>query len=232
MMIKFIFLDLDDTLLDFHRSEAEAIRKTLAAVSGEIPSDDVIQRYSEINDAQWKRLERGELTIPEVRLVRFEILFDELGWSVDPVTAHETYERFLCDGHHMMDGAFAMLERLYGLYPLYIASNGTPYMQKKRIADAGIAHFFKDIFISGELGAVKPQKAFFDACFARAPQLDPKEGIIFGDSLTSDIRGGQVAGMRTCWFNPSKKAGRDDIIPDFEIETHEAFFAVLDALSE
>jgi len=226
-MIEFVFLDLDDTILDFHRSEAEAIRRTLAEVSGEMPSDGVIQRYSEINDAQWKRLERGELTIPEVRLVRFEILFGELGWDVDPMTAHETYERFLCDGHDTVDGALPMLERLFGAYSLYIASNGTPYMQKKRIADAGIGHFFKEIFISGELGAVKPQRAFFDACAARIPQFDPARAIILGDSLTSDILGGKNAGMRTCWFNPHGKAARADIVPDFEIARPDAFFDVL-----
>ena len=73
-----LLIDLDDTLLDFHKGEYNAVKKALAQMG--LPStDELARRYSEINDAQWKRLERGELTIPEVRLVRFEILFDELG---------------------------------------------------------------------------------------------------------------------------------------------------------
>ena len=77
-MIKTIFLDLDDTILDFHRAEAQAIRKTLATLLGEEPTEEVVQLYSAINNAQWKRLEKGELTIEEVKLVRFALLFEQL----------------------------------------------------------------------------------------------------------------------------------------------------------
>ena len=44
-MIKFIFLDLDDTILDFHRSEAVALSKTLQSLNVE-PTEAVITRYS------------------------------------------------------------------------------------------------------------------------------------------------------------------------------------------
>ena len=229
-MIEFIFLDLDDTLLDFHASEAWAIRKALSSLHGCSVDEDVIRRYSEINEAQWKRLERGELTIPEVRLVRFEILFSELGWSYSPMEAQETYEAFLCDGHDTVDGAIGLLERLYGKYALYIASNGTSYMQKKRISDAGMTKYFADVFISEEMGAPKPSQAFFDACFARIPRFDPAKAIILGDSLTSDIKGGLGAKIKTCLFNPQKKAGRADIVPDFEIASLDAFCDVLEVL--
>lgn len=228
-MIDFVFLDLDDTLLDFRAGEACAIRRALSELRGAAVDEAVIRRYSEINDAQWKRLERGELTIPEVRLVRFEILFAELGWSCSPDDAQATYERYLCDGHDTVRGAEALLDALYGKYALYIASNGTSYMQKKRIADAGLSHYFKDVFISEEMGAPKPKRAFFDACFARIPHFDPARAIILGDSLTSDIAGGKGAGIRTCLYNPYRKPGRADIVPDFEIDRLDAFCDVLDA---
>ena len=229
-MIKFVFLDLDDTILDFHRSEANAIRRTLRALSGQEPSYATVKRYSEINDAQWKRLELGELTAEEVKLVRFALLFRELGWELSPTAARDTYEEFLSEGHDVFDGAMAFLERLSERYPLYLASNGAPMMQRRRIADAGIDCFFREIFISGELGAVKPQRAFFDACFARIPQFAPQEGIILGDSLTSDIQGGRDAGMHTCRFNPQRIPGCADIVPEFEIAHYDAFFEILDSL--
>ena len=47
--------------------------------------------------------------------------------------------------------------------------------------------------------------------------FDPETTLIVGDSLTSDIRGGLNAGIKTCWFNPKRKVGRPDIVPDFEI---------------
>ena len=217
-------------MLDFHRTEEVAIRQTLCELLGEEPSDEVVRRYSEINDAQWKRLERGELTIPEVRLTRFEILFHELGRGGAPYAAQSLYDGFLNEGHDLIEGAVAFLERLYPRYPLYLASNGSSQMQRRRISAAGIDRFFKDIFISAELEAVKPQRAFFDACFAKIPQFDPQRSILLGDSLTSDIRGGNDAGMHTCWFNPHKKVGREDIVPEFEVATYDAFFDVLDAL--
>jgi len=82
---------------------------------------------------------------------------------------------------------------------------------------AGIRPYFKGVFISQELGADKPSKAFFDACFAAIPDFHPEEAAMVGDSLTSDIRGGSNAGLRTVWFNPLGKEPRADIRPSYTI---------------
>ena len=70
-----------------------------------------------------------------------------------------------------------------------------------------------------EAGAFKPSRAYFDYCFARIPDFDPSVTAIVGDSLTSDILGGQQAGIQTIWFNPAGKAGRPEIRPDAEIRS-------------
>ena len=51
-----------------------------------------------------------------------------------------------------------------------------------------------------------------------------------GDSLTSDILGGQNAGIATCWVNPNHKASRDDIRVDYEIEALSQLEALLEGL--
>ena len=51
-----------------------------------------------------------------------------------------------------------------------------------------------------------------------------------GDSLTSDIRGGRNAGLRTCWFNPHGKPARADIVPDYEVSALEQLPALLETL--
>ena len=51
-----------------------------------------------------------------------------------------------------------------------------------------------------------------------------------GDSLTSDIRGGRNAGLRTCWFNPDKKPAREGIVPDYEFSALEQLPPLLAAL--
>ena len=103
-------------------------------------------------------------------------------------------------------------------------------VQQGRIASAGIEPFFERIFLSEQIGAVKPAPAFFDACFAAIEDFDPARAIIVGDSLTSDILGGINAGIRTCWFNPHGKAARDDIRPDYTIASLEALPALLQRL--
>ena len=98
-----------------------------------------------------------------------------------------------------------------------IASNGAAAVQNPRLDDAGLRPYFKGIFISEEMGADKPSKAFFDACFAAIPGFRLEETVMVGDSLTSDIRGGSNAGLRTVWFNLLGKEPRADIRPSYTI---------------
>ncbi|MBR2926182.1 MAG: YjjG family noncanonical pyrimidine nucleotidase [Clostridia bacterium] len=228
-MIEFVFLDMDDTILDFHKAEAVALAKTLRAFGVE-PTEEVVQRYSEINALQWQRLERGELTRAQVKLYRFRYLFEELGVSVDAESVRVMYEEVLSHGHYYMEGAEALLSELHGKYKLYIASNGTTAVQKGRIESAGFAPLFDGIFLSEEIGYVKPQKEFFDACFATIPEFDPSRAIILGDSLTSDVQGGNNAGILSCWFNPKGKENRTDVVPSFEVRTLDAFSQLLTTL--
>ena len=80
-----------------------------------------------------------------------------------------------------------------------------------------IKHVMKDIFVSEDAGSQKPRKEYFDYCFRRMPGILPQEMILVGDSLSSDILGGNQAGTDTCWYNPAGLPGREDIRPDYEI---------------
>ncbi len=215
-MIKTVLLDLDDTILDFHKAEHIALSATLWEIGIE-PTKAVLDRYSEINQAHWKRLELGELTRSEVLHGRFTQLFSEMGVDGDCYEAQRIYEWKLGTGHYFLDGGQELLDTLYGKYDLYLASNGTDIVQTRRIASANIEHYFKDLFISQRLGHDKPKKEFFDAAFARIEGFDPNKTIIIGDSLTSDIKGGINAGIRTCWFNLHKTKNESGIIPDYEV---------------
>lgn len=217
-MIRNVFLDLDQTLFDFHRSEREAITRTLLHL-GISPSEETIATYSKINDAQWKRLERREISREEVLLGRFALLFDALSVVGDPAEARRFYERALSDSAYFIDGAEALLEDLFGKYDLYLASNGTDTVQTARIAKAGIEKYFKGIFISQRIGYDKPSRKYFDACFERIENFKRCETVIVGDSMSSDILGGRDAGIYTCLYNPEKKAHGGALSPDFEINS-------------
>ena len=228
-MVKSIFLDLDDTILDFRRAERRAISETLRQF-GIDPTPAVVDRYHELNRQQWELLEEGKLTRPQVLTRRFDLLFSELGVDRSSQEAQAAYETQLSQGHFFMPGARELLETLAPRYDLYLATNGTPVVQAGRIQSAGIAPYFKNIFISEKLGANKPSPAFFQACFAAIPNFDPAAALVVGDSLTSDIRGARNVGLRSCWYNPEDLPSRPDIVPDYTIHALEELPPLLERL--
>ena len=216
-MIRNVLFDLDDTLFDFHKAEKIALTKTLVHF-GIDPTEETLALYSAINAAHWKRLELGEISREEVKVGRYRELFKTIGVECDPVKATAYYESMLAIGHYFMPGAPELLEELYGKYRLYIVSNGTAKVQEGRIGSSGIAKYMDGIFISQILGANKPDKQFFDICFAEILDFSLSETVIIGDSLSSDIKGGINAGITTVWFNPKGIENDNDIKPDYIIK--------------
>lgn len=213
-----VFLDLDNTIFDFSKAERIALKKTLETL-GVDTSEKTLARYSVLNTAQWKLLEKGEITRQEVKVRRYRLLFDELGTEASAEEAAALYENLLGIGHFFMEGAEELLNELQGKYRLYLATNGTASVQKGRIASADLERYFDGIFISEEIGHDKPGKAYFEACFAQIPGFVKEKAVIVGDSLTSDIQGGINAGIRTIWFNPAGEPGDEAIVPDAEIRS-------------
>ena len=216
-MIRNVLFDLDDTLFDFHKAEKIALTKTLVHI-GIDPTEETLALYSTINAAHWKRLELGEISREEVKVGRYRELFKTIGVECDPVKATAYYESMLAIGHYFMPGAPELLEELYRKYRLYIVSNGTAKVQEGRIGSSGITKYMDGIFISQILGANKPDKQFFDICFAEIPDFSLSETVIIGDSLSSDIKGGINAGITTVWFNPKGIENDNDIKPDYTIK--------------
>ncbi|MBO5525749.1 MAG: YjjG family noncanonical pyrimidine nucleotidase [Clostridia bacterium] len=208
--MKYIFLDLDDTIFDFKKAEEIALRKTLSEFK--INADDrEIARYSSINQAQWELLQQGKLTRDEVKFRRFSIFLE--GTGVDPVPVANRYQDNLAIGHYFMDGAEELLSALHGKYKLYLASNGTKRVQMQRLASANILPLFDGVFLSEELGYEKPSPLFFEKAFASIRGFEKSEAVIVGDSLSSDVLGGKQAGIKTIWFS---RDGESDL-PDYTI---------------
>lgn len=216
-MFQTIFFDLDDTLLDFGAAETVAISKTFRDI-GLDPTPALIARYKELNEAQWEAFERGELSREAVLLRRFSLLFAELRLPIEAAPTEDRYRAYLGQGHYFVDGAVEILEYLAPKYDLYLASNGVAATQYSRLESAGISHFFREIFISETTGHHKPERAYFDYCFSHIPHADRARTLMIGDSLSSDIRGGINAGIRTCWFNPHQKPATPSLRPDYEIQ--------------
>ena len=228
-MFEYLFLDLDDTILDFQKAEHVALSKTLESF-GLNPTQEVLTRYNKINKAHWEALERKEMTRDQVLLGRFQMLFREFSVDADPEKVARSYEHNLGIGHWFLPGAEEAVTALSKKYKLYLASNGTASVQKGRMTSANLYRFFEKVFVSQEIGANKPSPEYFERCFAQIPGLDKAKAIIVGDSLTSDILGGQNAGIATCWVNPNHKERRPDIRVDYEIEALSQLEGLLEGL--
>ena len=224
---RFLFLDVDDTILDFTLTERAAYARTLASL-GIAPTPEILDRYHVINEHWWEVFERGEAGREEILLRRHEQLFSELGVVRDSALCEEIYRTNLAIGHYFVPGAPELLQYLYDRgYELYIASNGVARTQYSRLESAGIGHYFREIFISETTGHHKPERAYFDYCFARIPGFAQDRALLIGDSLSSDIRGGKAAGIHTCWFNRKGKAAPPELRPDYEIHSLDALYDLL-----
>ena len=195
-----IFFDLDNTLLDFYASEKNAIR-TVLGMHGLPNGEEEAKIYSDINLSYWKRYERGEIQREDIFENRFKTFLERMGLEGDTAKISEDYFHCLSAGHDLMDGAVHILEWLKNEgIRLYATTNGITLTQYKRVRDAGIEGYFDGIFVSEEVGAQKPSKAYFDHVLRNIPLVNKRNILIVGDSPSSDILGGINSGIDTCWF--------------------------------
>ncbi len=226
--MEFVLLDLDDTILDFRATEHRSISRLLETL-GVTPTEEIIHRYHVINLEHWKRLERGEITREQISN-RFDTLFAELGMSVSTQECEMLYRKFLSEGDEVLPGALEAMDILRKKYRLFAASNGTASVQDGRLRRTGVGEYFEKIFISEEIGANKPSPEFFARAFAQIEGFDPRKAMMVGDSQSSDILGGNNAGILTCWVNPRHYPRREGIRADYEIESIRELPALLEAL--
>lgn len=223
---KTLLFDVDNTLLDFDAAEKSALR-LLFEEQRILYTLELEDQYKKINQRLWKSFEEGKMDRDEVVNTRFTLLFKELGQAVDGVLLEKKYRSYLDEGHQLIEGALEFIHNLQQQYDLYIVTNGVSKTQQKRLRDSGLYPLFEDIFVSEDTGYQKPMKEYFDYVSARIPGYSAEETLIIGDSLSSDIKGGQQAGIDSCWFNPNKLSNRTDIVPTFEIQMLHELYKIL-----
>lgn len=227
---KALFFDVDDTLLDFRAAEREALRQLFENEQIEL-TPEMVQQYKKINQELWREFEDGKRSRDDVLNTRFAAFFKEYGKEVDGVIFENKYRGYLQEGHQLMDGALEIIMELKDHYDLYIVTNGDYATQDKRLRASGLQPLFKQIFVSEDTGYQKPMKEFFDYVFARIPNVSPDQGLIIGDSLNADIKGGLLYGLDTCWMNFDRKENHTGIVPTYEIQSLEELHQILAAIS-
>lgn len=226
MKKKFLLFDADRTLLDFAASEKKALAKTFAAYG--LPFTNAVYQWHLVNNAKlWEDYEKGLIDRKTVLYTRFVRLFDAFGYEGDGAAFEDDYRHNLDHACEVFPEAPAVIQTLSKTHLLYIVTNGVASTQQLRLRDSGLLPYFQEVFISELLGYQKPRKEFFDCCFARIPDFSPEEALIIGDSLTSDIKGGNLAGIETCWFNPNKEENLTDAKVDYEIHALQELLSLL-----
>ncbi len=199
-----LFLDLDNTLLDFTKAEAVAVSRVLKKHG--LPGDDTaVKAYSKINQSYWERFERNEIPKSMIFEGRFKTLLEYFGKKGDFSAIAKDYEKGLSDCYFKIEGADEILTYLKSKgYRLYATTNGLSSIQFKRIKNSGLGVYFDKVFVSEEAGHQKPEKEYFDYVIANIPEKDRSKMLIVGDSQSSDILAGINSGIDTCWFNPGE----------------------------
>ena len=181
-----VLLDVDDTLLDFHRAEREQVVATLRA-HGIAADADTAARFHVINDGLWKALERGETTRERLVVERFEILLAQLGAEGDARALSQDFFAGMPQRAYAIEGAADFLRTLCARGRTYAVTNGARALQRRRIAAAGLSSYFTDLFISDEIGHTKPSQGYVDYVKQHIPEFAPERAVYVGDSLTSDM---------------------------------------------
>lgn len=227
--IRVVLWDIDNTILDFLAAERAAIRKGFARLGLGECTDEMLAEYSDINRKYWEMLERGEIDKPRVLAGRFEEFFSNHGIPLDIVDAFNGhYQRDLAETICFFDNAYALLESLKGKVRQCAVTNGTKIAQTAKLRNSGLDRIFDDIFISEDVGAEKPSKEYFDKVFSAIGPVDKDEVLIVGDSLTSDMRGGNNAGILCCWYNPRHLENDQGLKLDYIIDDLNEVRGILD----
>ena len=217
-MIKVILWDVDGTLLDFKKSEYAAFKKCFEIFELGECTDEMIGRYSVLNKEYWEMLERGEISKAELLTGRFQDFFQRENIETDcAFEFNKEYQLLLGETICFCDNSYELLKSLKGRIKQYAVTNGTKVAQDKKLKNSGFDKIFDGVFISEEVGTEKPGKDFFDYVFQEIGNYEKDEVMIVGDSLTSDMQGGNNAGIVCCWYNPKKVPNTKNIKIDYEI---------------
>lgn len=228
-MAKFdtILWDVDQTLLDFKKSEDYAIRYCFRKF-GKEASDEAVAIYSRINEGFWKRIEKGEINRKDALVQRFEQLFQQIGeQDMDAGAFQKEYAEALGSVYYYLDDSYELVKNLRGKYRQYLVTNGVTLTQMKKLRLSGFDQLADGIFVSEQIGIPKPHKDFFEKCFSMIPGFCKEKAVIVGDSLSSDMRGGNNAGIATCWYNPEGLKNLSDVKIDYEIRNLKEIWDIL-----
>ena len=225
MKYKAVFVDIDDTLLDYIPCCREAFEHALNALEMSYDQtplsthqlaisnrDTLFNLFFDISGRLFSEAKHGLHTIAEVMDLyprEFVERMNELtnaGMNEEALqqrtdTFKHAFRAAWGRTHTLVPQAREMLETLHAKgYRLFAASNSFGHLQRSRLEQAGILSYFEDTYISMDIGYDKPDIRFYQESLRRAG-LQPAEVLMIGDSMTTDVLGAQAAGIDALFFD-------------------------------
>ena len=213
-----IFMDVDDTLLDFKECAREDVR-SCCLKNGITYSDDLFEFFLSRNVILWKRIEDGLLTVEELHRTRWAGIFHDLGIEADGPAFENDFIAGLRETSVPVKGAHEVMKYLYSNYKVFVVSNASNLQQSTRLGKAGLMQYVDGVFGALDIGHIKPSREYLDYCFAQLDGTKPQQTVIIGDSLNADISGGITYGLHTIWFNIRNVEPSDSTFPDYTIHS-------------
>ena len=213
---QYLLFDADNTLFDFDAANHNAFART-CEYCGLTYSEELYEFYESINRPLWQQLDRGEVTKEFLVVERFRRFLAAMNVEADPAECNRIQLAGLGSSTVLLPHALEVIETLSRTHKLYIVTNAVASVQRSRLANSAIAPYITAAFISEEAGAAKPSRAYFDYVFAHIEGITPENCLVIGDSLSSDIRGANNAGLPCCWYNLNSEPRPEDLTIDYEI---------------
>ncbi|MBS3915001.1 MAG: YjjG family noncanonical pyrimidine nucleotidase [Bacteroidetes bacterium] len=232
MNLKWIFLDLDNTIWDFEANAADALAELFHRHHLHLKSDYDVHRfidlYKSINQEFWRMYEKGHIQKEFLRTQRFTRTFMEMGIpeTEHPENAWEEYLTICPTLKKLVPGAREFLENAIKKFSLALITNGFHQTQKGKLSASELSHFFQFVLDSEASGFAKPNKEIFHLALQKA-DIQPNEAIYVGDTLETDVKGSINSGIPVIWFNPDQLEIPSDICDN---ELFMGSFASLDAI--
>jgi len=214
---EWLLFDFDNTLADFNASSKLAFVDLLNGIGIEF-AEELYPIYNKINHQCWDEREAGLISHEVLKKKRWELFFKQVGIDHDPLAANGIYFETIKTNPVYIDYATELLVGIQSHFKTMIITNGLSEVQNPRIEKLGIAKYFDHIVISDEIGTAKPQKAFFDHCYELMHRPNKSKVLVIGDTLKSDIKGGQNFGFDTCWYNYYKEDNLTNIKPSYTVD--------------
>ncbi|MGC6588270.1 HAD family hydrolase [Paenibacillus sp. Dod16] len=131
---------------------------------------------------------------------------------------------------YVYEETFEVLKELQGNVKLLLLTNGSPDLQQEKLDGVPeLVPYFDHIIISGDYGRGKPDVSIFQHALDLLG-VEADQAVMVGDKLTTDIKGGNAAGLHTVWINRVNRPHDPSIQPKFEIKHLSELHAIVASL--